>query len=149
VVTLMPLTPARFFAFLGYLVPFAFYFVAQGILFNGFLRWRGGKAPLWQEMLVNSIVMTLGALVWLLIAYVPLIAGQPSVFAVDPLTGTAAGLGAIYYIPLLVLWPLAACLWTYFFRKTGRTYVGSLMVTVLIVWSLAASADFALRPIIG
>jgi hypothetical protein len=114
VVSLMPLTPARGLAFLGYLVPFGFYFVAQGILFNGFLRWRGGKSPLWQEMLVNSIVMTFGALVWLLIMYVPLLAGGTSPFATDPLSGTAAGLGGIYYIPLLVLWPLAALLWSFF-----------------------------------
>ncbi|CAL4860955.1 CocE/NonD family hydrolase [Microbacterium sp. MM2322] len=149
VVTLPPLTPARWMAFLGYLVPFAFFYVAQGILFNGFLRWRGGKAPLWQEMLVNSIVMTLGALVWVLIAYIPLLSGQPLPFGTDPQTMTAAGLGAIYYLPLLVFWPVAACLWTYFFRKTGRTYVGSIMVTVFIVWSLAASSSFQMWPING
>jgi len=149
VVSLMPLTPARGLAFLGYLVPFAIYFVAQGILFNGFLRWRGGKSPLWQEMLVNAVVMTLGALVWLLIAYIPLLGGGPSPFATDPLLGTAAGLGGIYYLPLLILWPLVACIWTYFYRKTGRTHVGSLLATVLIVWSLTAASDFAMWPIIG
>lgn len=149
VVTLPPLTPARWLAFLGYLVPFALFFVAQGILFNGFLRWRGGKAPLWEEMLVNSLVMTVGAVVWLLIAYIPLFAGQPMIFGSDPQTATAAGLGAIYYLPLLVFWPVAACLWTYFFRKTGRTYVGSIMVTVFIVWSLAASSSFQMWPVIG
>ncbi len=149
VVTLPPLTPPRWVAFFGYLLPFAFFFVAQGILFNGFLRWRAGKAPLWQEMLVNSIVMTLGALVWVLIAYIPLLAGQPLPFGSDPQTMTAAGLGAIYYLPLLVFWPVAACLWTYFFRKTGRTYVGSIMVTVFIVWSLAASSSFQMWPIVG
>lgn len=149
VVSLMPFTETRFLAFLGYLVPFGFYFVAQGILFNGFLRWRGGKSPLWHEMLVNSVVMTLGAVVWLLIAYVPLWAGQPMIFATDPLSATAGGMGAIYYLPLLVFWPVAACLWTYFFRKTGRTYVGSIMVTVLIVWSLTAAGVFGLAPIAG
>lgn len=149
VVTLMPMTPARLFAFLGYLVPFGFYFVAQGILFNGFLRWRGGKAPLWQEMLVNAIVMTAGTLVWLLIAYIPLWSGGPMVFGSDPISATASGMGAIYAIPLLVLWPLAACLWTSFFRKTGRTWVGSIMVTVVIVWSLAAAGVFGMWPSIG
>ncbi|MDQ1129214.1 alpha/beta fold hydrolase [Microbacterium sp. SORGH_AS_0888] len=149
VVALMPMTPARLFAFLGYLVPFGFYYLAQGILFNGFLRWRGGKAPLWQEMLVNSIVMTAGTLVWLLIAYVPLWSGGPMVFGSDPMSATASGMGAIYAIPLLVLWPLAACLWTYFFRKTGRTWVGSIMVTVVIVWILAASGVFGMWPAIS
>lgn len=100
-------------------------------------------------MLVNSVVMTLGAVVWLLIAYVPLWAGQPMIFGSDPITATAGGMGAIYYLPLLVFWPVAACLWTYFFRKTGRTYVGSIMVTVLIVWSLTAAGVFGLAPIAG
>jgi hypothetical protein len=100
-------------------------------------------------MLVNAVVMTLGALVWLLIAYIPLLGGGPSPFATDPLLGTAAGLGGIYYLPLLILWPLVACIWTYFYRKTGRTYVGSLLATVLIVWSLTAASDFAVWPIIG
>lgn len=149
VVALQPMGLARWIAFVAYLIPFAFYFVAQGISFNGFLRWRKGTAPLWQEMLVNAIVMTLGALVWLLINYIPLMAGGNSPFAGDPASATAAGLGGIYYIPLLVLWPLAACLWTYFFRKTGRTWVGSILVTVLIVWMLAASGDFAVWPTIG
>jgi len=103
---------------------------------------------MWQEMLVNSIVLTLGALVWLLINYIPLLAGGISPFtsASDPLSSTAAGMGAIYYIPLLVLWPLSACLYTYFFRKTGRVWVGSILVTVLIVWALAATGDFAALP---
>lgn len=149
VVTLMPFTETRWLAFIGYLVPFAFYFVAQGILFNGFLRWREGRAPLWQEMIVNSLVMTLGAVAWLMVAYVPLWAGQPMVFGSDPVSATAGGMGAIYYLPLLVFWPLAACLWTYFFRKTGRTYVGSIMVTLVIVWSLTAAGVFGLAPVGG
>ena len=151
VVMLMPLTPDRWLAFFGYLIPFGIYFIAQGISFGGFLRWKQGKAPMWQEMLVNSFVLTLGALVWLLINYIPLLAGGTSPFASasDPLSASAAGLGAIYYIPLLVLFPLSACLYTYFFRKTGRVWVGSIMVTVLIVWSLAATGDFAVLPIVS
>jgi uncharacterized protein len=148
VVMLMPMTPDRWLAFFGYLVPFAIFFVAQGIIFGGFLRWKQGKSKLWVEMLVNSIVLTLGALVWLLINYIPLMNGGISPFTdtSDPLSSTAAGLGAIYYIPLLVLFPLSASLYTYFFRKTGRVWVGSIMVTVLIVWSLAATGDFAVLP---
>lgn len=58
----------------------------------------------------------------------------------------AAGLGAIYYIPLLVLWPLVACLSTYYFRKTGHVYVGAFVVTLFVVWMLAAFGDFAVTP---
>lgn len=149
VVSMMPMSPERWGAFFAYLAPFAIYFVAQGIVFNGFLRWRKGNAPLWQEMLVNAVVLTLGALVWVLACYLPLLGGGGFAIANGPLDQTAAGLGGIYYLPLLVLWPLAACIYTYFYRKTGRVFVGALMVTVFIVWNLAAFGDFAVWPIIG
>jgi hypothetical protein len=148
-VTLMPMTPARWDAFFAYLIPFAVFFVAQAIIFAGFLRWRRGTAPLWQEMLINSVVFTLGALVWILICYVPLLSGRTIVFGTDPMTATAAGLGGIYYIPLLVLWPLAACLFTFYFRKTGRIFAGAIIVTAFIVWYLAAAGDFAMWPTAG
>jgi len=147
VVNLQPMSPARWYAFIGYLVPFAIYFVAQGILFNGFLRWKNGKAPMWQEMLVNSIMLTFGALVWVLILYIPLLAGGTQPFGAD--SAVAAGLGGIYYLPILVFWPLISCLYTYFFRKTGRIYVGAFLVTAYMVWTLAASGDFALWRILG
>ncbi len=149
VITLMPMSSARWDAFFAYLVPFAIYFLAQGIIFAGFLRWRAGKAPMWQEMLVNSIVMTAGALMWILLCYVPLLSGGTIPFGSDSLTATAAGLGGIYYLPLLVLWPLCACLYTYYFRRTGRVFAGSFLVTAFIVWILAASGDFAMWPING
>jgi hypothetical protein len=149
VVSMTPMSPARWGAFLGYLVPFGIYFVAQGILFNGFLRWRKGNAPLWQEMVVNAVVLTLGALVWVLACYLPLLGGGGFAIASGPLDTTAAGLGGIYYLPLLVFWPLVACIYTYFYRKTGRVFAGALMATVLMVWILAATGDFAVWPIIG
>lgn len=143
VVALMPMNSARFHAFLGYLIPFAIYLIPQGILFAGFLRPNSGRVSVGREMVVNSIVLTLGAFVWLLLMYIPLMAGGTQIMAGGPLGPTVAGLGGIYYIPLLVLWPLVASLYTYFFRKTGRVYVGVFLVVLFIVWYLAAFGDFA------
>jgi hypothetical protein len=144
VVALRPMNSARFVAFLGYLVPFALYFVPQGILFAGFLRVNNGKASISREMVTNAIVLTLGAAVWLLLFYVPLMLQAPLIIKGSGMLGPlAAGMGAIYYIPLLVLWPLAACMYTYFFRKTGRVYTGVFLVTLFIVWYLAAFGVFA------
>lgn len=143
VVALMPMSPERFRAFLGYLIPFAIYFVPQGILFAGFLRVKEGKASLGREMVVNALMLTLGVVVWLAILYVPLMAGGTIVLGSGPMGATAAGMGGIYYIPLLVLWPLAACLYTYFFRRTGRVYAGTFLVTLFMVWYLAAFGVFA------
>jgi hypothetical protein len=146
VVALVPMNSARFYAFLGYLVPFAIYFVPQGILLGGFLRVKEGKASLGMKMLVNAVMLTLGAVVWLALLYIPLMAGGTQILAAGPLGATAAGMGGIYYIPLLVLWPLVACLYTYFFRKTGRVYTGISLVTLFIVWYLAAFGVFAFAP---
>jgi hypothetical protein len=143
VVALMPMNAVRFQAFLGYLIPFAIYLVPQGIIFAAFLRVKNGQASIGREMVVNSIVLTLGALVWILLMYVPLMAGGTQIMAGGPLGPTAAGLGGIYYIPLLVLWPLVACLYTYFFRKTGRVYTGIFLAVLFIVWYLAAFGVFA------
>lgn len=143
VVALMPMSPARFQAFLGYLIPFAIYLVPQGIIFAAFLRVKNGKASIGLEMVVNAIVLTLGAFVWLLLMYIPLMAGGTQIMAGGPMGPTVAGLGAIYYIPLLVLWPLVACLYTFFFRKTGRVYAGVFLALLFIVWLLAAFGVFA------
>ena len=73
--------------------------------------------------------------------------GPPAIiYASDPLGVTAAGMGGIYYIPLLVFWPVAGCLYTYFFRKTGRVYTGIFLVTILLVWHLTALGVFAFAP---
>jgi len=146
VVSLMPMSPVRFQVFLGYLVPFAIFFVPEGIIFAAFLRANQGKVSLAREMVVNAVVLTLGALIWVLIAYVPLFSGAQTVLASDIGSSAAAGLGAIYYLPLLVLWPLVACLYTYFFRKTGRVYTGVFLVVLFMVWLLAAFGDFAVVP---
>lgn len=144
VVALMPMTSTRFSAFLGYLVPFALYFIPQGILFAGFLRVNNGKASIGREMITNSIVLTLGAVVWLLLFYIPVMTQAPLIINGSGMLGPlAAGMGAIYYIPLVVLWPLAACLYTFFFRKTGRVYTGIFLVTLFIVWYLSAFGVFA------
>lgn len=143
VVTLLPFTGRRFIAFLGYLIPFAIYFIPQGIILAGFQRPKEGKISLGKEMLINSVVMTLGAVIWLLILYIPILAGGSIIFGANPLIQTAAGMGGIYYLPLLVLWPLVACLYTYFFRKTGRVYVGISITTMFIVWYLTAAGVFA------
>lgn len=143
VVTLLPFTGKRFAAFLGYLLPFAVYFVPQGIILAGFQRPNKGALSLGKEMLVNALVMTVGAVIWLLLLYLPILAGGSIIFGADPLIQTAAGMGGIYYLPLLVLWPLVACLYTYFFRKTGRVYVGIFMTTLFIVWYLSAAGSFA------
>ncbi|MFA6507177.1 MAG: alpha/beta fold hydrolase [Treponemataceae bacterium] len=146
IVSLMPMSAPRFRAFLGYLIPFLVPLAAQGVLLAGFLRVNEGKVSLGKEMVVNGVVLTAGALVWILLLYIPLMAGKEIMLASGPLGATAAGMGGIYYIPLLVFWPLAGSLYTYFFRKTGRVFIGVFLVTIFLVWHLTALGVFAYAP---
>ena len=138
IISLMPMSPERFQAYLGYLIPYCIVYASQAVLLAGLLRVREGKASVGMEMLTNSIVLVLGAVIWLLLLYGPLFAGGKIIYASDPIGVTAAGMGGIYYIPLLLFWPLAASLYTYFFRKTGRVFVGVFIVTLFAVWQAAA-----------
>jgi len=139
VVVMAPLNPLRFKTFFAYLVPFAIYFVPQAILFASFLRVKAGKASVGREMVVNAVMLTLGAGVWLLFSYLPVLRG-------GAMWWTTQGIAAIYYIPFMVWWPLVACLFTFFFRKTGRVYVGMLLVTLLFTWINAAFGTFSVWP---
>jgi hypothetical protein len=141
----MPMNATRFQAFLAYLVPFAVFFVPEGIIFAAFLRVKGGKASLGVEMVVNSAILTLGAIVWLLLAYIPIDLGGTFILS-NAANVFIGGLAAIYYIPFVVFWPLVACLYTYFFRKTGRVYLGVILVTLFMVWVNAAFASFGILP---
>jgi hypothetical protein len=143
VVALIPMSGPRFSAFLGYLLPFAIFFVPEAIIFAGFVRVKQGNASLRFEMVVNAVMLTLGAAIWLLLLYVPLMSGGKQILGSGPQGAIAAGMGGIYYIPLLVLWPLVACIYTFFFRKTGRVYTGMFLATLFMVWLLAAFGVFA------
>ena len=138
IICLLPLTAERFGAFLGYLIPFTIICAYQAVLLSGLLRVQEGKASLRREMITNSIILTLGAFIWLALLYIPLAAGGSIIFASDPIGSTAAGMGGIYYIPMLIFWPLAACIYTYFFRRTGRVYTGIFLIALLMVWQLSA-----------
>jgi hypothetical protein len=43
--------------------------VPEGIIFAAFIRFKSGKISLGAQMVVNSLVLTLGAIMWLLLAY--------------------------------------------------------------------------------
>ena len=143
IVALLPLTAQRLQAFVSYFIPFLLALTIQGMTLTGFLRVDKGNASLGKEMVVNAAILTLGVIIWLALLYIPLMAGGSIIFASDPLGATAAGMGGIYYIPLLIFWPLAGCLYTFFYRKTGSVFLGSFLVTIFLVWNLAGIGVFA------
>lgn len=127
----------RFKAFLGYLIPFSFFYFVFGVMLHGFLRFKNGKASLAVEMLVNAVVWALGIYIWDIMNYAPAFFG-------DGLPQNA--FTVLRAFPLLFLWPIYAMLSTYFFRKTGRIYVGAFLIGIFATWYIAANSSFAVLP---
>jgi pimeloyl-ACP methyl ester carboxylesterase len=127
----------RFKAFLGYLVPFTFFYFAFGVILHGFMRVKNGKASLATEMLVNVALWAVGIYVWDFFNYAPAFFG-------DGLPSNA--FSVLRAFPLLFLWPAYALLSTYFFRKTGRVYVGAFLIGIFATWYIAANSSFAVLP---
>lgn len=118
---------------LPYIIPAAIYFIPIAVVLHGTLRTNQGKASFAKEALVNSLVLLLGLGVVLAYYYIPLeFFGAPATFG-------PGGLGLINAIALVALLPVVAVISTFFFRKTGRVYVGALINTFFIVWYLVAA----------
>lgn len=127
----------KFKAFLGYLIPFSIYYFVFGVMLHGFLRFKNGKASLAIEMLVNVAIWALGLYIWDIFNYAPAFLGNElpkNAFTV------------LRAFPLLFLWPTYALLSTYFFRKTGRIYVGVFLLGILATWIISSGSSFSVVP---
>jgi pimeloyl-ACP methyl ester carboxylesterase len=133
VVTLKTTDFRHFLVMFAYVIPLAIYFIPMAIGFHGTLRPKDGKATFGQEMIINVIILLVGYLIVEAYYYIPLtFFGGPSNFG--PL-----GLGLINGLALFVLVPIIALVSTYYFRKTGRIYVGAFLNTLFITWYLVAA----------
>jgi len=140
-IVLRPMSAVRFNYMFTYYLPFLFYYLTLGVLFAGFLRFREGRASLYMEMLVNSIIISLGSIAFLLYYYVPLYTGMPQTITWAYVFG-GVPLAMIYYIVVPILSIIAVCILTYFYRKTGSVWPGAFLITTLIVWYNVAFAAF-------
>ncbi|MBN1473598.1 MAG: alpha/beta fold hydrolase [Syntrophaceae bacterium] len=132
VFAIKPMTLLHFRIFLGYLIPFAFYFLVIGTVLHGQLR-RGkkGELPAWQEMLINIILLITAYIIFEALGYLPLFGG-----------GTLAiPEAALWYIVMFQFFPIftiVALISTYFYRKTGHIYTGAFLNAMLITWIIVA-----------
>jgi pimeloyl-ACP methyl ester carboxylesterase len=120
-------TPTQFRIALVYLVPLTLFFLALELLLHGQLR-TGDRS--FREALAHNWVAVVGGFVLLLvIQYGVLLAGSPLPFGQPLLT-----IVAFQFVALL---SIVTALSTYFFRRTGRVWVGafvnSLLVTLVLV----------------
>ncbi|HEY9076255.1 MAG TPA: alpha/beta hydrolase [Anaerolineaceae bacterium] len=131
------MTPLQFQIFLCYLVPFILFFGISGMALMGQMRLAGknGKdLPLWQAILINIGLVTLGFVFFLFYQYLPLYGGGVQADAATP-NGPLYAIVSYQFIPLL---GIAAAISTYFFRKTGHIYVGAFLNGIIITWIIVA-----------
>jgi hypothetical protein len=118
---------------LPYLLPLSVYFISLAVVWHGTLRPRSGEVSVAREITVNAVMLLVGVLALLAYYYVPLtFFGAPSNLG-------PSGLGLINAIALIGLVPVVAAISTYFYRLTGKVYVGALINTMFIAWYLVAA----------
>jgi pimeloyl-ACP methyl ester carboxylesterase len=127
-----PMTALQFRIFLSYLVWFLIYFLVISMILHGELRiGREGEPKLWKEMLVNIFLMITGYIIFEAWAYIPLFSGG----------STPIPMAGLWYIVMFQFFPIfaiAACLMTYYFRKTGHIYAGAFICALLVTWIVVA-----------
>lgn len=136
VFAIKPLDAFHFGMTLGYLIPFAFYFLIAGIILHGELRLGrkdGSDLVGWKEMVINILLMIGGYILFLLYQYIPLFAGGTA-----SVTTRWAPLYSIVMFQFLPIFAIVALVSTYFYRKTGHIYVGAFINTLLIAWLVVA-----------
>ena len=143
---LEPFNAATAFLTSSYFLPFLPIFVVYGVVFAGFVRYKKGNLSLGKEMIINSIVLSLGSILFLLYYYIPLYTGTPQTLTNWPYVPGLAmgllGLDMIYFIPVPLISMIAACILTYYFRKTGKIWAGVWIVTAFVTWYLVAFSAF-------
>ena len=120
-------TPTQFRIALVYLVPLTVFFLTLELLLHGQLR--TGDRSFRQALAHNWVAVVGGFVLLLVVQYVPLLAGTPAPFG-QPLLSIVA----FQFVALL---SIVVGVSTYFFRRTGRVWVGafvnSLLVTLVLV----------------
>ncbi|MFY4812692.1 alpha/beta fold hydrolase [Haloarcula sp. AONF1] len=124
------LSPAQFRISFSYLLPLFAFFVVLGALLHGQLRPEGESRSLRRSMATNWLIVVGGFVVLLAIQYIPLLTGQPL-----PLGHPLLTILALQFVALL---SIVAFVSTYFFRKTGRVWVGATINAVLVTWVIVA-----------
>lgn len=122
------LTPLRFRIVLQYLIPWIFAYIVLSANLHGLMRPKDGSISFCRELLINIILMALFYYLWWPAFYGPLYSGAPEFFA-----GGTMKYWVWAFPPTLVI---VAAISTYFFRKTGRVYVGAFLNAILVVWTM-------------
>jgi hypothetical protein len=133
VFAIKPLDALHFGVMLGYIIPFAFYFLVLGVVLHGQMRpgKEGVVLGFGKEAVINIILLIAGYFIFLLIHYIPLFAG-------GTLALPDAHLSGIVLFQFIPIFAIVGLITTYFYRKTGHIYVGAFLSTMLVTWIVVA-----------
>ncbi len=135
------LTPDRFFRVVRYAVPFALFYIVFAANLHGFLRPKDGSASLMRETLVNiAIVAPWYYLWWFVIGPPPSYLAATNIRLFDP------GVLGPFFWAFTPIMAMVAVISTYFFRKTGRVYVGAFISAILLAWMLLTMLSAGTAP---
>lgn len=132
VLALKPMSTLHFQIFLGYLIPFTFFFLVLSTALHGQLRVNGSIG---REMLVNAVLLFIGFVVLLLVQYIPFFAGGTlGLYSI----ATGEPLLTIVSFQLIPLMAIVGCISTFFYHKTGKIYTGAFINALFITWYIVA-----------
>jgi poly(3-hydroxybutyrate) depolymerase len=118
---------------LKYVVPFALAFVVFGANLHGMLRAKGGSASLGREMLTNILIMSPWYYLWAIWrGPLPYISNHPA----GP--SFASGFMTHWFWALPPIMLAFTVISTYFYRKTGKVYVGAFVNAIFVCWVILA-----------
>ena len=124
------LSPLQFRIAITYFFPlFLYFFMLNLVLFS---QLRKDNLSLWKEILLNVAILVLGYVLLLVVQYVPLLTG-------GTLTYPDESLWTIIAFQFLPVMTIAGVFMTFFNRKTGHVYAGSLLFSMLLSWIIVAS----------
>jgi len=141
---LKPFTWTRLWQFFLYL-PFylMFFLINGGVKLYGQMRQKERKTGAGTQLvwwLKSCLVMIGGLLLVCLVEYIPYFAGIGP--GMDLLfTSTFGGPFISFLIVIIPQFIIFFFLSTYAFRKTGRVYVGSVLVALLATWAMSAGSS--------
>jgi pimeloyl-ACP methyl ester carboxylesterase len=135
VIGLMPLTLAKFQAVCSYFVFFAVYAFCNSLALNA--SYRFAKGTYLKTALFSILANTGGMAALLVIGY-----GGLFILGYIPFSDTGWSLRIIQAISFMVFLPMAALLNTYFFKKTGSVYMGSVISALFLAFATIGNTCF-------
>jgi pimeloyl-ACP methyl ester carboxylesterase len=121
-----------------YVIPFMLAYLFFGANLHGLLRPKSGKASFGKELLSNILIISPWYYIWAIwwgpFEYLKTHPGGPSF---------ARGFMQHWFwalVPVMLMWTVIS---TYFFRKTGKVYVGAFLNALFVCWVILAEQMLA------